>query len=174
MKSIGSLLVTLTFTSAMFAAPFKPVAPGDLNGEPYGVGTRSWRFASSLSQEATGAIEVCYVETGSAERVVGRVDVRPFRTSRTELPDLRILFATTEVDGRKRIVLIVGYGIRSGVFVVEVPGLTEHSLVGGASIAGPSGEYNLLGWGDSGVTLLRDGRMTGERGRLFFRYVGTK
>lgn len=172
MQSIRSLLFTLAFTSAMFAAPFKPVTPDEPYGEAYGVGTRSWRFASSLSHDATGTIEFFYVENGSAERMLGGVDVRPFQSSRTEAPDLRILFAKTEVDGRPRVVLLIGYGIRSGVFVAEVPGLTGHSLVSGASLAGPSGEYNLLGWGDGPVRLARDGGMSGERGRLFFRYVG--
>lgn len=173
MRIMFSLLFSFGFSTCVFAAPFKPVAPDEPYGEAYGVGTRSWRFASSLSHDAAGTIEVCYAEAGSAERVLGRVEVRPYRSSRTEAPDLRILFAKGEVSARPHVVLVAGYGNRSGVFIVEVPGLTNHSLVGGTSLAGPAGEYNLLGWGDGPVRIAQDGGMSGERGRLFFRYVGT-
>jgi hypothetical protein len=87
------------------------------------------------------------------------------------MPDLRILFTKAELDGKKMVVLLVGYGIRSGVFVVDVPGLTSHSLVGdGAPHASPSGEYTLMGFGDGAVTIKPDGT-TNMRGRLFFRYI---
>ena len=168
MKRTLPVLLSLAITSTILAAPFTPVRPD----EPFGVLSNTWRFASNLSQDATGTIEVCYAEAGATERVLGRVELRPFRSSDAKSPDLRILFTKAEVDGKQMVVLLVGYGIRSGVFIVEVRGLTTHSLAGvGAPLAGPTGEYNLLGFGDQGVRITRDGGMSGEQGRLFFRYV---
>lgn len=167
MKTAVSLLLSLAITSALLATPFKPVAPD----ERYGVISDTWRFASSLSHDATGMIEVCYAEVGSAERLLGRVELRPFQSSDAKSPDLRILFATAEVDGKKKVVLVVSCGIRAGIFMVDVPGLTTRSRVGiGAPVAGPTGEFNLLAVGD-GVKITRDGGMSGEQGRLFFRYI---
>ncbi len=167
MKSFLFALLPLVFVSIGFTAPFKPIGPD----ERYGVVSSSWRFASELSKDATGVIELCYAEEGSIVRVLGRVEVRPFDSSEAKMPDLRILFARAEIDGKKKIVLLVGYGLRSGVFVVDVPGLTSHSLaVAGAPEAGPSGEFTLLGFGDGSVAIKPDG-MEGVRGRLFFRYI---
>jgi hypothetical protein len=168
MKSSLFTLLSLVFVSIGFTAPFKPVSPD----ERYGVVSSSWRFASDLSQDADGTIELCYAEEGSAVRVLGRVEVRPFRSSDTKVPDLRILFAPAEVDGKRKIVLLVGYGIRSGVFIADVPSLTTHSLsISSTPHASASGEFTLLGFGDGAVTIKSDGSMVGVRGRLFFRYV---
>jgi hypothetical protein len=87
------------------------------------------------------------------------------------MPDLRFLFTKAKVDGSDRVVLIVGYGIRSGTFVVEIPGLTRHSLaIAGSPHANSEGEYTLLGFGSGGVMIKADG-MEGVTGRLFFRYI---
>jgi len=167
MKSSFLTLLSLVLISVGLAAPFKPVSPD----EPYGVVSSTWRFASDLSKDASGVIELCYAEEGSAVRVLGSVGVRPFRSSDMKIPDLRILFTTAEFDGTKKVVLLVGYGLRSGVFIVDVPGLTTHSLVvSGTPQPSPSGEFTLLGFGDGAITIKPDG-MIGVRGRLFFRYV---
>jgi hypothetical protein len=167
LKLAGLALLILTSLGAS-GAPFTPRG----QDEPYGVGTTAWRFASTLPQEAAGVIELCYVEDGSAERILGRVDVRPFRSSSSEIPNLRILFSKAEVDGKPRVVLIVGYGIRSGTFVVEEPNLTSHSLaIAGSPAAGPSGEYSLVAYGDR-VSITREGQFSGHKGRLFFRFIG--
>lgn len=99
-----SLFVLLAVCAS--AAPFTP--RGSDSPPPYGVGSTAWRFTSTLPQDATGVIELCYAEEGSAERILGRVDVRPFHSSSTEIPDVRILFTKTEVDGKPRLVLLVG------------------------------------------------------------------
>lgn len=157
----------LVMTLAVAAAPFMPRGPD----EAYGVGSTAWRFAANLSQDASGVIELCYAEEGRAERVLGTVEVRPFRSSEAKMPDLRILFTKADIDGKKQVVLLVGFGLRSGTFVAEVPGLTSHSLaVAGTPSASPSGEFTLLGFGDGAVTVKRDG-LVGCRGRLFFRFV---
>jgi hypothetical protein len=167
MKTYLHILLVLIATAAFAAAPFTPLQPD----EGYGVPSTAWRFASSLSKDATGVIEICYGEEGSTERVLGTVDVRPFLSSESKSPDLRILFTRTTLEGKEMVVLLVGYGIRAGVFVVDVPGLTSHSLaVAGTPLAGASGEFTLLGFGDGPVAIKRDG-MTGVRGRLFFRYI---
>lgn len=167
MKKCLRIALFFIATAMAVAAPFTPLGPD----EAYGVGSTAWRFASSLSKDATGVIEICYAEEGSAERILGTVDVRPFRSSESKMPDLRILFTKTEIDGKEKVVLLVGYGIRAGAFVVDVPGLTSHSLsVAGTPLASSFGEFTLLGFGDGAVTIKRDG-MTGVRGRLFFRYI---
>ena len=133
-----------------------------------------WRFASSLSKEARGVIEFCYAEEGSAERVLGRLDVLPFQSSESKMPDLRILFTRAEVDGKKKVILLVGYAGRPGAFVVDVPGLTTHQLgISGAPQISPSGEITLLGFADGPISVKGDGMGILERlrGRLFFRYV---
>jgi hypothetical protein len=80
------------------------------------------------------------------------------------------LFTKADVDGGRKVVLLVGYGIRSGVFVVDIPGLTTHSLVrAGTPEACDSGEFTLLGFGE-GITI-KANRLQGARGRLFFRYI---
>jgi hypothetical protein len=160
-----SLLFLATIASA---SPFTPLKPD----EPYGVISKAWRFASSLSQDANGVIELCYAEAGGAERVLGRVDVRPFQSSSPTVPDLRILFTTAEIEGKKRLILLVGYGIRSGAFVADVPALTTHSLVFvGAPKPGPMNDLTLAVFGDGAVKFKPDGGMEGVRGRLYFRYV---
>ena len=168
MKNLLRALLTLAFASVAFGGSFTPRAPD----EAYGIGTSAWRFASSLSQESNGVIELCYAEEGSAEQVLGRVDVRPFRSSEQKMPDLRILFSKAEVDGKKKVILLVSYGLRSGTFVADVPTLLARSLsVSGTPGESASGEFTLLGYGDGPVTVKADGTMLGLRGRLFFRYV---
>jgi hypothetical protein len=161
------LCIPLFFAAAVavIAAPFTPRGMD----EAYGVGCTAWRFVSHLPQDASGRIEICYAEEGSAARVLGTVEVRPFRSSEAKMPDLRILFTKAEIAGKPQVVLLVGYGIRSGAFVADVPALTSHSLAVGSPQASPAGEFTLLGFGDGAVTITRDG-MTGLRGRLYFRY----
>ena len=165
-------LVTFGLATAAFGAPFTPRQPE----ENFNATTNAWRFASSLSKEATGVIEFCYAENGSAEQVLGRVDIRPFQSSGPTAPDLRILFSRAEIEGHKKVVLLVGYGLRPGLFVVDVPGLTTHSLsISGAPQANPSGEVTLLGFSEGPVSVAGDGKgmLEGLRGRLYFRYVGS-
>lgn len=167
MKLFLYSLLTFVMASVASAAPFKPLEPD----EAYGVGSTAWRFASTLSKDAVGVIEICYAEEGSPEQVIGRVDVRPFRSSASKMPDLRVLFTKAKLDGSDRVVLIVGYGIRSDTFVVEIPGLTSHSLsIAGSPHGNSAGEYTLLGFGSGGVMIKADG-MEGVKGRLFFRYI---
>lgn len=149
-------------------SPFKPL-PSE---QSYGVTSATWCFASSLSKEATGIIELCYIEEGGKEQILGRVIVRPFRSSDEKMPDLRILYTTAEIDSRKMVVLVVGYGMRSGCFVVAVPGLTSHSLVfAGQPSPDSKDEITLSGYGEGGVGMSADGMLTGVKGRLYFRYV---
>jgi hypothetical protein len=158
------------FAASASAAPFASLP----SSEDYGSETATWRFSSTLSPDATGTIELCYIEEGSAERVIGRVGVRPFRSSDPKKPELRLLFAKAESEGKKKVVLIVSYGIRSGAFIAEIPALVIHPLaICGTVAASPAGEYSLLGFGDRGVSMKPDGTMEGARGRLFLRYVGT-
>src|SRR5664280_759973 len=167
MKRPLYVLITFALATVAFGAPFMPRAPD----EGYGIGSTAWRFVSSLSKDASGVIELCYAEEGIPERILGRVDVRPFRSSEEKMPDLRILFTKAEVEGKKMVILLVSYGLRSGTFVADVPGLTTHSLSStGTPGTSASGEVTLLGYGDGPVTVTPDG-ITGLRGRLFFRYV---
>jgi hypothetical protein len=63
------------------------------------------------------------------------------------------------------VVILVGYGIRSGVFVADVPDLTNHSLfIDGTPQANSSGEFTLL-------SSTEDAESAWMQGRLFFRYV---
>jgi len=167
MKIFFSILFLLSAASAAAASnPFSPLPPD----EAYGVGTVTWRFASALLKEASGSIEIGYAEEGATERILGRVEVRPFRSSEKKMPDLRILFAKADVAGSKQVVLIVGYGLRSGTFVADVPGLTTHSLsIAGAPWPDSNGDISLLGYGDGPIIFGQNG-MTGEKGRLFLRY----
>src|SRR6187402_3615139 len=114
MKALIS--ICLLFASAIWCAatPFSPV-PAD---NVFGVGVTAWRFSSSLSADATGSIEVVLKPVSAPERVIGRIGVRPFESSEPKIPDMHVLFSTAKVDGRDRVVLIIGYGIRSGTFVV--------------------------------------------------------
>lgn len=167
MKLVLALLAL--FAAGASAAPFASLP----SSEDYGSETTAWRFASSLSPDATGTIELCYIEEGSAERVIGRVGVRPFRSSAPKRPELHLLFAKAESEGKKKVVLIVSYGIRSGAFIADLPALVTHPLaISGAPVASPTGDYALLGFGDRGVSVKPDGAMEAQ-GRLFLRYVGT-
>ena len=164
-------LLSFGLVTAAFGSPFTPRPPLEEN---LNVTTTMWRFASSLSKDANGVIEFCYAEEGSPERILGRLDVQPFRSSETKMPDLRILFTRTEVEGKKKVILLVGYAGRPGTFVVDVPGLTAHQLeISGTPQANPSGEITLLGFADGPVSVKDDGMgmLEGLRGRLFFRYV---
>lgn len=168
MKRFFYTLFTFVFAAVGFGASFTPRAPD----EAYGIGTSAWRFASSLSKDSNGVIELCYAEEGSAERILGSVDVRPFRSAEEKMPDLRILFSKAEIEGKKKVILLVSYGLRSGTFVADVPGLTAHPLsFSGTPRESASGESTLLGHGDGPVTVKSDGDMVGLRRRLFFRYV---
>ncbi|HVT72000.1 MAG TPA: hypothetical protein VHD61_02610 [Lacunisphaera sp.] len=168
MQNIVHALFTFAIATVSFGASFTPRAPD----EGYGIGSSAWRFASHLSRDATGVIELCYAEDGNAARVLGRVDVRPFRSSTEAMPDLRILFSKVEINGTRKVVLLVSYGLRSGAFVADIPGLTTHSLVSsGTPQENSSGEVALLGFGDGPVAIKADGTMAGLRGRLFFRYI---
>jgi hypothetical protein len=151
-------------------APFTPRG----SAESFNVETTAWRFASSLSKDALGTIEFCYAEQGIPERVVGRVDVRPFRSSAANAPELRILFTRAEVDGHKKVIVLMGYAGHPGAFVVDIPGLTTHPLgIAGSPHASPSGEITLLGFADGSISYKgEDLSLEGMRGRLFFRYVG--
>ncbi len=167
MKLVLALLAL--FATSASAAPFASLP----SSENYGPGTTVWRFSSALSQDATGTIELCYIEEGSAERVIARVGVRPFRSSDPKTPELHLLFAKAESEGKKKVVLIVRYGIGSGAFIADLPALVTHPLaISGAPVASPTGEYALLGFGDRGVSMKPDGTMEAQ-GRLFLRYVGT-
>jgi len=164
MKQLLCALLLCTLNVAM-ASSFAPLQPE----ERFGPGIFTWRFSSNLTAEAKGVLEFCYAETGNQERVLGRVDIRSFRSSEARIPNLQILFTTAMVDGKKQAILIVGYGLRSGTFVVEVPGLTSHSLVATQPQESAAGEYSLLGFGDR--VMLAPNSMEGTQGRLFFRYV---
>jgi hypothetical protein len=164
------ILLFFALSSAIASAmPFSPLPPG----ETY-FGTSNWRFASSLTSDDTGRIEICYAEDGSPVQILGSVAIYPFRSSEAKMPDLRILFAKATVQSAKKVILIVSYGIRSGVFVVDVPGLTSHSLVSsGTPHPDQNGEITLLGFGHGGVTIKPDGIVSGIQGRLFIRYIGS-
>ena len=168
MRSLLYAVFTLAVASASLGASFTPRAPD----EAYGLRTSAWRFASSLSKDSRGSIDLCYSEEGGVERILGSVDVRPFRSSEEMMPDLRILFSKVEVDGKKMVMVLVSYGLRSGAFVTEIPALTAHSLcVSGMPTESAEGEVTLLGYGAGPETVKPDGSMVGLRGRLFFRYV---
>ncbi len=146
--------------------PFEAQSPD----EPIGIDSTIWRFSSSLTKDSSGRLEVCYTEGGDREQILGTVAVYPF-VSNQKMPDLRILFARDMKSVPRRVVVIVGYGIRSGVFVAEVPGLTSHPLVSsGSPKANSQGEVTLTGFGDGSVSINAEGPQ-GLRGRLFFRYV---
>ena len=147
--------------------PFAPLPPD----EPIGIAASFWRFSSALTQNSTGRIELCFAEEGKPERILGSVEIRPFVSSDSKLPDLRILFARDLASAERKVVLIVGYGIRSAVIIQAVSGLTANSLVMSAMPRPDAkGEITLLGYGDNGVAVKEDG-LDGVRGRLFFRYV---
>lgn len=161
-----SLAVALT-ASTKAAMPFTAL-PAD---EPIGLQASIWRFSSSLTKDSAGRIEICYAEIGQPEMLVGSVHVRPFVSSDTKMPDLRILVARDLSAPQKRVVVIVGYGIRSGVFIADIPELTSHSLVSsGSPKANENGEVTLVGFADGPVSF-DHGRSKGLQGRLFFRYV---
>ena len=123
------------------AMPFVPL-PQD---EPIGLAASIWRFSSSLTKDSSGRIEICYAEEGKSERVLGSVEVYPFDSSESKMPDLRILFARDLASSERKVVLIVGYGIRSAVFVQDVRGLTANSLVmSGMPKPDAKGEITLL------------------------------
>lgn len=167
MRKLLAGLSLLLATSGAIGAPFTARAMD----EKYGVGTIAWRLASNLTRDATGSIELCYVER-DAPRVLGRVGLRPFTSTEPGMPDLRILFSKADVNGSPHVVLIVGYGIRSGTFVLPVPGLTTHSLtVISQPTANERGEYTLLGFTESGNVRYENGEPAGLDGRLFFRFV---
>jgi len=167
MKKVIYSLVAFVSCTLASAAPFTAL-PLD---EAYGVGTTAWRLASHLSRDATGTIELCYVENAGAVQVLGRVGVRPFTSSTAGMPDLRILFTRTQVNGTAKVVVVVGYGIRSGCFVVDAPELTAHSLfIEGTPEANPAGEYNLV-LAHKGNTMTYATRVQDAAGRLYFRYI---
>ena len=167
MKNVIFSLVTFICCTLASASPFTAL-PLD---ESYGVGTTAWRLASRLTKDATGTIELCYVEKAGPVQVVGRVGVRPFTSSTAGMPDLRILFTKTQVNGTAKMVLIVGYGIRSGCFVVDAPELTSQSLfVEGSPEADPEGEYTLV-LSHAGDSMNYATRVKDAAGRLYFRYI---
>ena len=151
------------------AMPFTVLPPD----EPIGLDASIWRFSSSLTKDSAGRIEVCYAEQDEPEKIVGVVSVRPFVSSESKMPDLRILVARDMSSPQKKVVVIVGYGIRSGVFIADLPRFTSHSLVSsGNPKANTNGEITLIGFGSGSVSFDESGPI-GLQGRLFFRYVAS-
>ena len=134
--------------------------------EPIGLEASIWRFSSSLTKDSSGQIEICYVEKGGPKKILGVVPVRPFVSSESKMPDLRILVARDMSSSERKVIVIVGYGIRSGVFVQDIPGMTSHSLFSdGNPKADSKGEITLTGFTQGGGSTME------LDGRLFFRYV---
>jgi len=163
-----SLIIFLLLSLRLCASesPFTPLPPGD----GYGFNGMAWRFASKLTAESSGVIEVCYEEVGAPTRTLVRLPLSPYYSSDTNSPELRVLLTKVQDGQTKKIVILIACGLRSATFVAEVPGLTSHSLVGnGGPIANGSGEISLLAFGES-VGSSRDG-FTEARGRLYLRYL---
>ncbi len=166
MKSLPCCVLFLLLWGCCNAAPFSPLMPEN----HYGVMASNWRFASSLSADATGTIEFVVITANGPERIVGRVEVRPFQSSESKIPDLHVLLTTAVVAGRKQAVLIAGYGIRSGAFVVDDADLTTKSrIVDGTPATDAKGEHALLVFGGDSMNLSSGEGITG---RLLLRYRG--
>ena len=164
MKAFISICLFLTSAIWCGATPFSAVPAAD----DFGVGVTAWRFASSLSADATGTIEVVFTPVNGSERVIGRIGVRPFESSESKIPDVHVLFSTAKVDGRSHVVLIIGYGIRSGTFVVDDPDLTSKSRVAdGLPAANSAGEHCLLTLGENSMNFVSG---EGVVGHLILRY----
>jgi len=168
---IKRFVLCLSFASlSLFAgSPFTAVRADD---EKYGEASIAWRFSSSLALTARGQIQLCYAESGRPERVLGAMPaLLPILTQK--VPDLRVLLTRSELESRKVVAVVFGYGFRTGSFVCDIPELAEPALhalmISGTPKADEKGEITLLGFHESRATAA----VASERlkGRLFIRYV---